>query len=249
MGRKTDKPSIESLQLNAAITPLEYGGLQVAFDNFNRTIFDNALNDVFITYQRRPHMLGHFVVDRYSGRDRELERSELALNPDQFIGRTDAQICSTLVHEMVHEWQYQFGKPAKRGYHNKEWAAKMKSIGLMPSNTGAVGGKETGARMSHYILPGGLFERTFNELAATGWKLNLQSAPAAGQKAPASKIKYTCPNCGLNVWAKPDVEVTCTACALESGISADAIALVEQFRLKSELPAETELSALPEAAE
>jgi hypothetical protein len=57
---------------------------------------------------------------------------------------------STLVHEMVHVWQQHCGTPSKRGYHNKEWATKMKSVGPQPSSTGMVGGKETGQRMSHY---------------------------------------------------------------------------------------------------
>jgi predicted SprT family Zn-dependent metalloprotease len=78
-------------------------------------------------------------------------RHELALNPDHFICRTDAEICSTLGHEMTHVWQHQFGQPSARGYHNREWAAKMKTMGLQPSNTGAVGGKETGQQMTHYV--------------------------------------------------------------------------------------------------
>jgi hypothetical protein len=36
--------------------------------------------------------------------------------------------------------------PKRRNYHNKEWAAKMIALGLMPSSTGMVGGKITGAR-------------------------------------------------------------------------------------------------------
>jgi hypothetical protein len=36
-----------------AITPIEYGGLQQAYDHFNATLFADKLPDVFITYQRR----------------------------------------------------------------------------------------------------------------------------------------------------------------------------------------------------
>jgi len=60
------------------------------------------------------------------------------------------------VHEMVHLWQHMHGKPGARGYHNKEWAAKMKAIGLQPSNNGMVGGKETGQHMMDYIIPDGV---------------------------------------------------------------------------------------------
>ena len=90
----------------------------------------------------------------------------------------------------------------------------MKSIGLMPSSTGAVGGKETGARMSDYILPGGAFSQAYAKLAATGWKLNLQSAPRQGPKGMTanSKTKFTCSSCGQNAWGKPDLKILCQPC-------------------------------------
>ena len=203
--RKADQP--------LAITPVEYGGLQAAYDHFNTVLFDGALPDCFITYQRHAHSRGFFSLDRFAGRSSELGRSELALNPDAFIDRSDEQICSTLVHEMTHGWQYAFGKPSKRGYHNKEWAAKMEAIGLMPSNSGAVGGKRTGQQMSHYILPGGRFASAFAKLATTGWRLNLQSAPTRGpNKGPNSKTKFTCTGCGQNAWGKPDLSIACIPC-------------------------------------
>lgn len=62
-----------------------------------------------------------------------------------------------MVHEMVHLWQFQYGNPSQKAYHNKEWADKMESIGLMPSNTGRVGGKRTGQKMDDYPIKGGLF--------------------------------------------------------------------------------------------
>jgi SprT-like family len=190
------------------------------------------LPDVFITYQRHAHSRGHFSADRFSGRVGEFGKHELALNPDHFLGRTDEQITSTLGHEMVHVWQHVLGKPAARGYHNKEWAAKMKAIGLQPSNTGAVGGKETGQQMSHYIIPDGPFAKAFAALAATGWRLNLQSAHRAGAKGGAnSKTKFTCPSCGRNVWGKPDSAVFCKPCWLATDgrlieLRADGVAAV-----------------------
>jgi DNA-directed RNA polymerase subunit RPC12/RpoP len=204
-----------------AITPIEYGGLQEAYDHFNRALFDGALPDVFITYQRHAHSRGHFSADRFSGRIGEFGKHELALNPDHFLGRSDEQISSTLGHEMMHVWQHVFGKPAARGYHNKEWAAKMKSIGLQLSNTGAVGGKETGQQMSHYIIPDGPFAKAFSALAATGWRLNLQSAHRPGAKGGInSKTKFTCAECGQNAWGKPDLAIRCELCGVKM-LSAD----------------------------
>src|SRR6516225_7439349 len=156
------------------ITPIEYSVLQQAVDHFNKQLFDGSLPDVFMTYQRKAHSNGSYAPDRYSGRADEIRRGGLSLNPDNFIGQTDEQIAQTLVSLMAECWQDVFGTMrSARGYHNKEWAAKMKAIGLQPSSTGGVGGKETGQRMSSYIIPDGPFANAFTKLAATGWKLNL----------------------------------------------------------------------------
>jgi hypothetical protein len=91
----------------------------------------------------------------------------------------------------------------------------MKENGLQPSSTGMVGGKETGQKVSDYIIPDGRFARAFAKLASTGWKLNLQSAAHSGKPAsPNSKQKFTCPGCGQNAWGKPDLAIDCRLCGL-----------------------------------
>lgn len=225
MATKTTKPAREpkpapSLNVRTkkadslvAITPAEYGGLQAAFDYLNITLFDGELPDVFITYQRRAHSGGYFSPARFTSRASDDAHHEIALNPDGFVGQTDEFIVSILVHEMCHEWQQAFGKPPSRGYHDKQWSGKMESVGLMPSNSGMVGGKRTGQQMQQYIIPGGAYAQAFAALAATGWKLNLQSTIYAGAtKAPPSKVKFTCPSCGSNMWGKPDSKDICGEC-------------------------------------
>jgi predicted SprT family Zn-dependent metalloprotease len=219
-----------------AITPVEYGGLQEAYDHFNRELFDGKLPDVFITYQRKAHSAGYFSADRFIGRAATFGKHELALNPDGFIGQTDKQVCQTLGHEMHHVWQHVDGTPAARGYHNKEWAAKMKSNGLQPSSTGMVGGKETGQRMSDYIIPGGKFEQAFGKLEATGWKLNLQSAHRPGPKGTNnSKTKFTCASCGQNAWGKPDLAIICLPCGIQMR-AADLVAAPQSYEPTTALP-------------
>jgi hypothetical protein len=76
-----------------------------------------------------------------------------------------------------------------------------------------VDGKVTGTRMAHYILDDGPFSQAFAELAATGRKLNLESAHrVCDTKSPPSKVKSTCPACGGNAGAKPDYVLACVAC-------------------------------------
>jgi hypothetical protein len=102
------------------------------------------------------------------------------------------------------------------GYHNKEWAQLMCTIGLMPSDTGAPGGKQTGQRVSHYIIEGGPFDQAADVLLATGFCLNWESlvVPRETERVAKaqSKTKYTCPSCGQNAWAKPYVSLRCGAC-------------------------------------
>jgi predicted SprT family Zn-dependent metalloprotease len=199
-----------------AITPIEYNSLQVAYDFLNAELFAAGLPDVFIVLQRRAHSAGYFAPDRFSGRGIKLDRHELALNPDAFIGRSDKDIVSTLAHEQCHVWQKTFGNYSARGYHNKQWAAKMKSVGLQPSSTGMVGGRETGQHMSHYIIPGDVFEKAYKKLSATGWKLKLQSAHQRGDdRGRNSKTKFTCAKCRQNAWGKPDLAILCKPCRLE----------------------------------
>ena len=72
-----------------AITPVEYSGLQAAYDHFNKELFGGKLPDVFITYQRKARSLGYFSADRFNGRLDKTGRHELALNPDGFINESD----------------------------------------------------------------------------------------------------------------------------------------------------------------
>jgi len=133
---------------------------------------------------------------------------------DSFAGRTDEMILSTLAHEMAHVWQQTHGKAPRRSYHDRQWAAKMREIGLQPSSTGEPGGQETGQSVSHYIIPEGRFAKGYAKLAAQGFELHWQSAPASGEGSAkkSSKTKFTCPDCGQNAWAKPDALLLCGEC-------------------------------------
>ncbi len=197
-----------------AITPDQYGAFQQAYDFLNAALFAGSLPPVMVTLQRHAKAYGYFAPERFIGRSAQEQAHELAMNPDHF-GRTDELILSTLAHEMAHVWQQTYGKVPRRSYHDRQWAAKMKEIGLQPSSTGEPGGKETGQSVSHYILPGGAYAKAYANLAATGFQLRWQSQPDHGEerkKKRASKTKFTCPDCNQNAWARPDALLLCGAC-------------------------------------
>ena len=198
-----------------AITPAEYRSFQEAYDFFNAELFGGSLPDVLVTLQRHAKAYGYFSPERFTERAGKGAAHELAMNPDHF-GRTDELILSTLVHEMVHVWQQTHGTTPRKSYHDRQWAAKMKEVGLQPTDTGKPGGKETGQKVTHYVIEGGAFSKAFAKLQGRGFKLRWQSRTAEGdperKKKAASKTKYTCPGCGANAWAKPDTALICGEC-------------------------------------
>jgi len=215
MTAKTEQSAV-SYEANkeATITEREYRAFQVAYDFFNAELFGGTLPHVLVTLQRHAKAKGYFAADRFQGRTDGAKAHELAMNPDVFTGRSDELILSTLTHEMVHVWQQTHGKAPRTAYHDRQWAAKMKEVGLQPSTTGEPGGKETGQSVTHYIIPDGPYARAYAKLASTGCRLNWQSLPfsAERKKKAASKTKYTCPTCGTNAWAKPETVLICGTC-------------------------------------
>lgn len=208
------------------ITPTEqtYLELQNAYSLFNRQFFNARLPNCLITFQRCPRTLGYFCSQRFVNRDGS-RSDEIALNPRYFAARTDVGVLSTLAHEMAHLSQFHFGKRGRMGYHCREWADRMISIGLQPSNTGRPGGRQTGYQMTHFIIEHGPFDILTHELIDDGFRLSwletdVPVADLAPVKAPPSpensdgshRWKYTCPTCGFNAWAKPHAPVGCWRC-------------------------------------
>ena len=198
-----------------------YSQLERAYDAFNRDLFAGKLPPCVITLQRKRGAYGYFWGNTWSQTHGKQITDEIALNPDTFADRSPRETLSTLVHEMYHLEQHHFGKPSRNGYHNKEWAAMMQAVGLVPSDTAAEGGKMTGQSVSHYIEEGGAYDRASAKLLQAGftipWQARTRDETTARKKA-ASKTKYTCPDCGLNAWAKPDTSLICGECheALEA---------------------------------
>jgi hypothetical protein len=118
---------------------------------------------------------------------------------------------------MVHCWQHHFGTPSRASYHNRQWAGKMQEVGLIPTDTGEEGGKETGQTVTHVIAEEGSFQKACIRLLAEHPAILYQDRHSSEQertrkKKLASKTKYTCPGCFLNAWAKPGAPLKCGEC-------------------------------------
>jgi hypothetical protein len=197
-------------------TLTDYRTLAEAFDYLNAQLFAGTLPDVVITLQRRANTNGYYLHDAFTDRtDAGAHVSEIALNPANFTHRSDAEILSTLAHEMTHLWQATQGKPGRGGYHNAQWARKMEEIGLEPVRSDGRPGK-TGDKMTHRITAGGRFDQIiirFLAAACLRWQsFDRAEGETTASKKRASKTKFTCPGCGQNAWAKPEAALMCLPC-------------------------------------
>lgn len=189
--------------------------LQSAYTHFNNELFNGTLPECMITLQRKRTMKGYFSNHRFTSRDNGQRVHEIALNPDTFTDRSDLDILSTLVHEMVHCWQSEYGyKKPKAAYHNPEWVGKMLAIGLKPYSL-TTGDRGTGTKVTHDVIPFGHFERECNNFLATGHKINYQSqSKETNEASPRKKYTYTfkCPDCGDTAKAHKHRKLICGDC-------------------------------------
>lgn len=205
----------DNLNTTDAATAHTYATLQEAFDYFNRELFGGELPDCLITLNTvSKKARGFYYPRKFAERNGNGGHvDEVALNPETFKGRSDEDIVSTLVHEMAHLWQEHNGKPSRNRYHNREWADKMEELGLVPSTTGAPGGKRTGQRVSHYVDPEGAFAKLYRDYFADRVLLRYDGQrESAGSTAKNRKVKYQCLVCEAAAWGKPNLSLVCGDC-------------------------------------
>ena len=187
-----------------------YNGLQAAFDHFNKTLFDQRLPPVMFTLTRRTGANGYFHAEQFKHRDGD-QTHEIALNPNT-MDRDIRAVLGTLVHEMTHLEQQEYGKPSKGGHHNMGWAQLMLAVGLTPTDTGAEGGKMTGRKVTHMIDEGGPFDTALADLMPFDIPYFTQPRDKAEKKKDLSKVKHTCPSCDAKAWAKMGSRLICGDC-------------------------------------
>lgn len=206
------------------ITSPTYAALDEAYRFFNERLWGGKLPTCAITMQRKKGAYGYFHAEQIGLKADDASADEIALNPDTFRGRELRDVLGTLAHEMAHLWQHHNGKPSRNAYHNREWGTEMKRIGLHPTATGEIGGKETGQKVTHVIVDGGAFDvacadflKTHGPEALNWYSKGRISGSAAAKRA--SKTKYTCPECKQNAWAKPESRLICGDCECEMEVA------------------------------
>lgn len=221
--------------MNKTPTKQQFEAFENAYQYFNVVLFGKALPPVILNLSRKSKAMGFVAPFRWKaadtdGQDRKSRLHELSINPE-ILCMDLIEVYSTLVHEQCHIWQHTHGNPSRPGYHNKEFAEKMIEVGLMPSTTGAPGGKTVGQNMSDYPIEGGRFLAALDNLpqefklpfiSIEGEKKYSQLTDGTGEGAsaegeeeppkPKNKVKYSCAGCSTNIWAKPNINVICADC-------------------------------------
>lgn len=231
-----------------SVTPAFYAQLQRAFDHFNLRLFEGGLAPCLITLRSSDRHYGYHHKDRFVNKQGGMV-DELGLHPGFFTLRPIEEVLSTLVHEMVHHWQGTHGQSTKSNPHNRQWAQKMRSLGLEPSSTGLPGGKDAGRRVSHYIVPEGLFIKACRELLAQGFELHWYDRFAPRQSTTVPDRQQALAQAGVVLEMSPvpaqfitpmqkdvpllinrppprevdRVKYVCAACGLKAWASADAL--------------------------
>lgn len=146
-----------------------YPELQRAYNYFNEHLFEGKLIPPLFTLESHVRFRGYFSKNKFRSSDGKRKTHQIALNPASFHELSVKQNLSTLVHEMCHQYQSDFGEESRRCYHDKQWSGYMLERGLIPSDTGLPGGKRTGQSMTHYIEEGGRFDVLASKLIAEGF--------------------------------------------------------------------------------
>lgn len=204
--------AVEIVLCNTKNTNQIYSDLQTAFDIFNKELFANELPEVLFTLTRKKNTLGYFWADRFALG--EQSRHEIALNPRYFIERSPEDTALTLLHEMVHLWQQIFGSPSRSGYHNREWAEKMKEVGLQPQACDG-SGKETGQKITHKPIENGRALAVFKQIMDAGYKREIIEKPFIKNTRKATRYKYECPQCQQKAYGGAKSYLFCGRCQCE----------------------------------
>ena len=101
-----------------------------------------------------------------------------------------------------------------KGYYNKEYADKIESLGLMPSNTGEKGGSRFGQKMDSYPIAKGKFTKSFQKISKDKlfpFRISEEKSKLPTARSNKNKTTFTC-SCGERLWGKANLKVTCDKC-------------------------------------
>ena len=180
-----------------------------SFDFFNDELFEGKLPDTYITIHdcnKAPRSSG--VAGRFKYKDihsmSEGEKHTIELD-SAYTGMCVSTnqldlLLSTLVHEMVHEWDFIYNfNQVTHGGHGPTWRKKMTELGLEPFRRGR---QWKADNTSHKIIKHGLTSRILEtypqELRDSfpQFKYQKPEVTIKPKKVYDKWFNYKCPTCG-----------------------------------------------------
>ena len=196
------------------------GYLNKIFDLLNEEFFENALSRPTITIQSTPKAYGHFSLREDTWVSKLGSTHEINIGAGT-LARPIENIVATLLHEMVHYYNYINGiQDCSRGntYHNKRFKAAAEARGLTVAHSERYGWSHTspGEELLDFVLENGLTDILINRNEFTGFQITGTGAHSGTTITPPRKTsstrKYICPCCGNSVRATKLVNIACLDC-------------------------------------
>jgi hypothetical protein len=187
--------------------------LHKAFHIFNKAYYSDALPEPAILIQNRgnkKNTLGWCSTQKIwvndAAGDKRYEINIVA----ESLNRTLNEICSTLIHEMVHLHNLVNNiKDVSRGnvYHNKKFKEVAEAHGLIITHNEKLGwslSKITEVT-ENIIKESGINDAAFN-------LCRMDTSVVGSNKKKSNSIKYVCPKCGTSFRATKQINVICGIC-------------------------------------
>lgn len=197
------------------------GYLNKMFDLLNAAFFENTLSRPTITIQSTPKAYGHFSLRDDTWISKLGNTHEINIGAGT-LARPIEDVAATLLHEMVHYYNYQNGiKDCSRGntYHNRRFKAAAEARGLNVEHIERYGWSHTspGEELLDFVLENGLTDILINRNEFAGFQITgIGTHSGTGTITPrktSSTRKYVCPCCGNSVRATKIVNIACLDCA------------------------------------
>ena len=219
-----------------------YSKIQTVIEEIDKAFFSGAKKEkipqlVFaINNKCRTCVVAYVQPDALYDKKTDTKLQYMGINPD-YLDRSIGEILSTVCHELCHVYEHAYIHIPRGGYHDKQWAELMADCGLEP-----IYNNSSKTSVHHKIIPGGVFEKFvegFTEkyggdyfnivsysaevMRRTRKELGIEDDPDADTPKPdnadkpikkynRNKIKYVCRGCGLKVWGKAGLSVSCNEC-------------------------------------
>ena len=197
------------------------GYLNKVFDLLNAEYFENALSRPTITIQSTPRAYGHFTLNNDTWVSTIGGSHEINIGAGT-LARPIEEVCATLLHEMVHYYNYTNGiQDCSRGntYHNKRFkaAAEQRSLAVTYSDKYGWSHTEPTEELIDFVIENRLTDILISRNDGSGFFIGKTGTHSGnidigGAPRTSSTRKYICPICGMSVRATRTVRIACMDC-------------------------------------